>query len=78
MPQDRLASNYSAASRAGEMIGVDRESVDLAQPDQVRDLVRRVAPEIILNAAAYTAVDRAESEPELAMAINAEAPRISG
>jgi dTDP-4-dehydrorhamnose reductase len=60
----------------GEIIGVDRESVDLAQPDQVRALVCRVEPEIILNAAAYTAVDRAESEPALAMAINAEAPRI--
>jgi dTDP-4-dehydrorhamnose reductase len=60
----------------GEVVGVDRESVDLAQADQVRALVRRVEPEIILNAAAYTAVDRAESEPELAMAINAEAPRI--
>jgi dTDP-4-dehydrorhamnose reductase len=60
----------------GEVIGVDRESVDLAQADQVRELVRRVEPEIILNAAAYTAVDRAESEPALAMAINAEAPRI--
>jgi dTDP-4-dehydrorhamnose reductase len=60
----------------GEIIGVDRESVDLAQADQVRALVRRVEPEIILNAAAYTAVDRAESEPALAMAINAEAPRI--
>jgi dTDP-4-dehydrorhamnose reductase len=60
----------------GEIVGVDRESVDLAQADQVRELVRRIEPEIILNAAAYTAVDRAESEPELAMAINAEAPRI--
>jgi dTDP-4-dehydrorhamnose reductase len=60
----------------GKIIGVDRESVDLAQADQVRALVRRVEPEIILNAAAYTAVDRAESEPALAMAINAEAPRI--
>ena len=60
----------------GEVIGVDRESVDLAHADQVRALVRRIEPEIILNAAAYTAVDRAESEPELAMAVNAEAPRI--
>ncbi|MGP8269412.1 MAG: dTDP-4-dehydrorhamnose reductase [Terracidiphilus sp.] len=60
----------------GEIVGVDRESVDLAQADQVRALVRRVEPKIILNAAAYTAVDRAESEPELAQAINAEAPRI--
>ncbi len=60
----------------GEVIGVDRESVDLAQPDQVRALVRRFEPEIILNAAAYTAVDRAESEKDLATAINADAPRI--
>jgi dTDP-4-dehydrorhamnose reductase len=60
----------------GEIIGVDRESVDLAQPDQVRALIRRVDPAIILNAAAYTAVDRAESELDLARAINVEAPRI--
>jgi dTDP-4-dehydrorhamnose reductase len=60
----------------GEVVGVDRESVDLAQADQVRTLVRRVKPEIILNAAAYTAVDRAESEQEQAIAINTEALRI--
>jgi len=60
----------------GEIIGVDRESVDLADEKQVRALVRHVEPAIILNAAAYTAVDRAESELELAHAINAEAPRI--
>jgi dTDP-4-dehydrorhamnose reductase len=60
----------------GEIIGVDRESVDLADAKQVRALVRRIEPAIILNAAAYTAVDRAESELELAHAINAEAPRI--
>jgi dTDP-4-dehydrorhamnose reductase len=60
----------------GEIVAVDRESVDLADPDQTRALVRRVEPELILNAAAYTAVDRAESEPEVAMAINAQAPRI--
>jgi dTDP-4-dehydrorhamnose reductase len=60
----------------GPIVAVDRESVDLAVPAQVRELVRRVQPRIILNAAAYTAVDRAESEPALAMAINADAPRI--
>jgi dTDP-4-dehydrorhamnose reductase len=60
----------------GELAGVDRESVDLAQADQVRALVRRFEPDVILNAAAYTAVDRAETEPELAWAINAQAPRI--
>ena len=52
------------------------ESVDLADAEQTRALVRRVEPQVIINAAAYTAVDRAESHPDLAMAINATAPRI--
>lgn len=60
----------------GEIVAADRESADLAVEDRVRGMVRRVSPEIILNAAAYTAVDRAESEPELAMAVNAQAPRV--
>lgn len=60
----------------GPIVAVDRESVDLAVPAQVRELVRRTEPRIVLNAAAYTAVDRAESEPELAHAINAAAPGI--
>jgi dTDP-4-dehydrorhamnose reductase len=61
---------------AGELICRDRESVDLAIEDQARELVRSTSPDLILNAAAYTAVDRAESEPELAMAINAHASRV--
>lgn len=60
----------------GPIVAVDRESVDLADPEQTRDLVRRAAPDIVLNAAAYTAVDRAESEPDLACAINEAAPRV--
>jgi dTDP-4-dehydrorhamnose reductase len=60
----------------GHVIAVDRESVNLAIADETRDLIRRTNPDVILNAAAYTAVDRAESEPELAMAINAQAPQI--
>ena len=59
-----------------DIVGVDRESVDLADSHQVSALVRRIEPGIILNAAAYTAVDRAESEPEVAYAVNAIAPRI--
>jgi dTDP-4-dehydrorhamnose reductase len=58
------------------MVAVDRDVVDLADPRQIRELVRRVEPDIILNAAAYTAVDRAESEPEIAIAVNSRAPRI--
>jgi dTDP-4-dehydrorhamnose reductase len=60
----------------GTIAGVDREQVNLADPDQARALVARFEPQIILNAAAYTAVDRAESEPEINYAINAEAPRV--
>lgn len=60
----------------GTIVAVDRESVDLADPDQTRDLVRRAAPDVILNAAAYTAVDRAESDMAQAHAINALAPRV--
>ncbi len=63
-------------SDAGVIICHDRNTVDLAAPDQVRAMVRRAAPDVILNAAAYTAVDRAESEPEQAMAVNVLAPGI--
>jgi dTDP-4-dehydrorhamnose reductase len=59
----------------GSVVGVDRESVDLADAAQTREMVRRISPDIILNAAAYTAVDRAESERDLAFAINEGAPR---
>ena len=60
----------------GEVVAADRKWADLTAPEAVRDLVRRVEPTVILNAAAYTAVDRAESEPELAYAINEQAPRV--
>ena len=61
---------------AGEVIARARETVDLSHPDQLRAVVRQTAPQLILNAAAYTAVDRAESEPDLARAINAHAPAV--
>src|ERR1035437_332841 len=60
----------------GSIVAVDLESVDLADEGQTRTLVRRVQPNVILNAAAYTAVDRAESQPDVAMAINATAPHV--
>jgi dTDP-4-dehydrorhamnose reductase len=59
----------------GSVVAVDREALDLADPDETCALIRREKPDVILNAAAYTAVDRAESEPEVAMAINGHAPR---
>ncbi len=63
----------------GEVIALDRRSdppVDLAQPDSLVSAVRTLNPGLIVNAAAYTAVDRAEQEPELAERINALAPAI--
>jgi len=50
---------------------------DFSQPEQVAALVQALKPDVIVNAAAHTAVDKAESEPELAHAINATAPRLN-
>lgn len=60
----------------GEIIAVDRSQMDLSNLDQVREVIRAVKPTLIVNPAAYTAVDKAESEPELAMLINGEAPGV--
>jgi len=60
----------------GHVFAFDRASLDLANPDQIVGRVREVKPDLIVNAAAYTAVDRAESEPRLAMQINSAAPGI--
>src|ERR1035437_3848578 len=60
----------------GELSLADKESVDLAQPSTIRELINRTGPDVVVNAAAYTAVDRAESEPELAHAINGIAPGV--
>jgi len=61
---------------SGEIVSTDRRTLDLSDPDAIVAVVRRVKPALIVNAAAYTAVDRAETEPDLARAINAHAPRI--
>ena len=63
-----------ALSPLGAVTAVDQAQCDLADPTAIRTLIDAVKPRIIVNAAAYTAVDRAESEPELARAINATAP----
>ena len=60
----------------GEVIATDRATLDLADPDAIRRVVREAKPQVIVNAAANTAVDLAESEPELAMLINGIAPGI--
>lgn len=60
----------------GEIIAVDRSQMDLSNLEQVRDVIRSVKPTLIVNPAAYTAVDQAEREPELAQRINGEAPGV--
>lgn len=60
----------------GEVIAVDRAQMDLSKLDQVRDVIRAVKPNLIVNPAAYTAVDKAETEQELAFRINGEAPAV--
>lgn len=60
----------------GDVIDTDSKTMNLADPDAIRSSVRKIKPQLIVNAAAYTAVDKAEEEPELAMAINGVAPGI--
>jgi dTDP-4-dehydrorhamnose reductase len=64
----------------GELTALDFDSTDhradFTQPARLAETVRALRPDVIVNAAAHTAVDKAESEPELAAAINAEAPRV--
>jgi len=62
----------------GEVIPADRTLLDLSDPGRIRAAVRRIQPDLIVNPAAYTAVDRAESEAELCHAINAEAVGVLG
>jgi dTDP-4-dehydrorhamnose reductase len=68
-----------ALAPLGELVALDFDSSeglcgDFSQPDAVAATVRRIAPDLIVNAAAHTAVDRAESEPDLARLINAVTP----
>lgn len=65
-----------ALCRLGEVIALDRAGADLSEPESLRGVVRAHRPQAIVNAAAYTAVDRAESEPELAARVNGVAPGV--
>lgn len=62
----------------GKVVAPARETMDLADVASVREMIRSVRPRWIVNPAAFTAVDKAESEPELAYAVNAEAVRVMG
>ncbi len=75
--QDQLQHSKAAlANQENQIRFVGRSDCDLGDEQQLSDLLQSFAPHIIVNAAAYTAVDKAESEPDLAFAINAKAPEI--
>lgn len=60
----------------GRVVACGRDECDLADVDSIRSVIRQIKPSVIVNAAAYTAVDKAESEVALARRINAEAPGV--
>ena len=63
-------------SQFGEVIATGRNEMNLADSSQIRRVVQQVKPKLIINAGAYTAVDKAESDQELAKAVNGIAPKI--
>lgn len=60
----------------GEVVSVGRDRVDFSQPEAVQQVMETIKPAIVINSAAYTAVDKAESEPDLAKLVNAVSPGI--
>lgn len=65
-----------ALASLGKVYAFDRQSLDLQDEKEIRDVVKKVEPTVIVNAAAYTAVDKAEVEEDIAFAVNALGPKI--
>ena len=61
---------------AGKLLALGHNALNLADPEQIREQVRLVRPDLIINAAAYTAVDPAETHREQAFAVNARGPQV--
>jgi dTDP-4-dehydrorhamnose reductase len=66
----------SLLPKLGNLVALGREQLDLSNAGEIRRIVQQVRPRIIVNAAAYTAVDKAQTEEKLAHAVNADAPAI--
>ena len=60
----------------GEVIATNRNELNLENPDAIRAFIEKIKPDMIINAAAYTDVDKAETEIELAHKVNTEAPKV--
>ncbi|MDH1213521.1 dTDP-4-dehydrorhamnose reductase [Pseudomonas chengduensis] len=71
----QVARELQLALSKHELVSLGRQAFDLSRPETLGDIILRERPALVINAAAYTAVDQAEQERELAFAINAEAPR---
>lgn len=67
---------HRALCPLGEIVATDRRDLDVADLNKLREAIQSLKPQVIVNATAYTAVDKAEDEPELAMRINGEAPEV--
>ena len=72
----QVARELQLALSKHELVSLGRQAFDLSHPDSLRETILRERPALVINAAAYTAVDQAEQERELAFAINAEAPGV--
>lgn len=70
----QVARELQLALGEHELVSLGRQAFDLSRPDSLRETILRERPDLLINAAAYTAVDQAEQERELAFTINAEAP----
>src|SRR5258708_39984655 len=62
--------------QVGEVVAFGHDQLDLSNPGDIRRTIREVRPQLIVNAAAYTAVDQAETEKTTAQTVNSEAPRL--
>ncbi|GAC1414718.1 MAG: dTDP-4-dehydrorhamnose reductase [Burkholderiaceae bacterium] len=66
------------AGKPVQVFAFDRSQMDLGDPAQVREVIRRIRPSLIVNSAAYTAVDQAEVDADMAMRVNGDAPGLIG